>query len=98
MGQDVSMRTLLVVPMISSDRLFQLESSAWTLRGDHKSGPCVLRVITVEQDSQAHVKMGTRTLYGSLKRMLADGLREQVAALRETNLLLHMGLGYSPFI
>jgi hypothetical protein len=25
-------------------------------------------------------------------------VREQVAALRETNLLLHVGLGYSPFI
>src|SRR5262252_10072498 len=28
----------------------------------------------VKQDSQGQVKMGTGTLYGSLKRMLADGL------------------------
>jgi DNA-binding PadR family transcriptional regulator len=28
----------------------------------------------VKQDSQSQVKMGTGTLYGSLKRMLADGL------------------------
>ncbi|HEY7094127.1 MAG TPA: PadR family transcriptional regulator [Ktedonobacterales bacterium] len=28
----------------------------------------------VRQDSQGQVKMGTGTLYGSLKRMLADGL------------------------
>ena len=28
----------------------------------------------VGQDSQGQVKMGTGTLYGSLKRMLADGL------------------------
>jgi DNA-binding PadR family transcriptional regulator len=28
----------------------------------------------VKQDSQNQVKMGTGTLYGSLKRMLADGL------------------------
>jgi DNA-binding PadR family transcriptional regulator len=28
----------------------------------------------VQQDSQGQVKMGTGTLYGSLKRMLADGL------------------------
>lgn len=28
----------------------------------------------VKQDSQDQVKMGTGTLYGSLKRMLADGL------------------------
>lgn len=28
----------------------------------------------VRQDSQDQVKMGTGTLYGSLKRMLADGL------------------------
>jgi DNA-binding PadR family transcriptional regulator len=31
----------------------------------------------VKQDSQAQVKMGTGTLYGSLKRMLADGLIEE---------------------
>jgi DNA-binding PadR family transcriptional regulator len=31
----------------------------------------------VKQDSQTHVKMGTGTLYGSLKRMLADGLIEE---------------------
>lgn len=30
----------------------------------------------VKQDSQGQVKMGTGTLYGSLKRMLADGLIE----------------------
>jgi DNA-binding PadR family transcriptional regulator len=28
----------------------------------------------VKQDSQGQVKMGTGTLYGSLKRMIADGL------------------------
>ena len=31
----------------------------------------------VKQDSQSQVKMGTGTLYGSLKRMLADGLIEE---------------------
>jgi DNA-binding PadR family transcriptional regulator len=31
----------------------------------------------VGQDSQSQVKMGTGTLYGSLKRMLADGLIEE---------------------
>src|SRR5260370_18059123 len=31
----------------------------------------------VKQDSQGQVKMGTGTLYGSLKRMLADGLIEE---------------------
>jgi DNA-binding PadR family transcriptional regulator len=31
----------------------------------------------VKQDSQARVKMGTGTLYGSLKRMLAAGLIEE---------------------
>lgn len=31
----------------------------------------------VNQDSQGQVKMGTGTLYGSLKRMLADGLIEE---------------------
>ncbi len=31
----------------------------------------------VKQDSHAQVKMGTGTLYGSLKRMLADGLIEK---------------------
>ena len=31
----------------------------------------------VKQDSQDQVKMGTGTLYGSLKRMLADGLIEE---------------------
>lgn len=30
----------------------------------------------VRQDSLSQVKMGTGTLYGSLKRMLADGLIE----------------------
>jgi DNA-binding PadR family transcriptional regulator len=32
----------------------------------------------VKQDSHDQVKMGTGTLYGSLKRMLADGLIEEV--------------------
>jgi DNA-binding PadR family transcriptional regulator len=32
----------------------------------------------VKQDSSGQVKMGTGTLYGSLKRMLADGLIEEV--------------------
>ena len=31
----------------------------------------------VKQDSQGQVKMGTGTLYGSLKRMLAGGLIEE---------------------
>ena len=31
----------------------------------------------VRNDSQSQVKMGTGTLYGSLKRMLADGLIER---------------------
>jgi DNA-binding PadR family transcriptional regulator len=31
----------------------------------------------VKQDSQGQVTMGTGTLYGSLKRMLADGLIEE---------------------
>jgi DNA-binding PadR family transcriptional regulator len=31
----------------------------------------------VKQDSAGQVKMGTGTLYGSLKRMLADGLIEE---------------------
>ena len=31
----------------------------------------------VKHDSQEQVKMGTGTLYGSLKRMLADGLIEE---------------------
>lgn len=31
----------------------------------------------VKQDSQGQVKMGTGTLYGSLKRMLADALIEE---------------------
>src|SRR5579859_7603678 len=30
-----------------------------------------------KQDSQGQIKMGTGTLYGSLKRMLADGLIEE---------------------
>src|SRR2546425_95532 len=35
----------------------------------------------VKQDSQGQVKMGTGTLYGSLKRMLADGLIEEAGSL-----------------
>lgn len=31
----------------------------------------------VRQDSQGQLKMGTGTLYGSLKRMLADGMIEE---------------------
>jgi DNA-binding PadR family transcriptional regulator len=31
----------------------------------------------VQQDGQGQVKMGTGTLYGSLKRMLADGFVEE---------------------
>ena len=33
----------------------------------------------VNQESQRQVKMGTGTLYGSLKRMLADGLIEEAS-------------------
>jgi hypothetical protein len=33
----------------------------------------------VKRDSQKQVKMGTRTLYSSIKRMLADGLIEEAA-------------------
>ncbi len=33
---------------------------------------------TVRRDSNATVKMGNGTLYGSLKRMLADGLIEDI--------------------
>lgn len=35
----------------------------------------------VKQDSRGQVKMGTGTLYGSLKRMLADGLIEEAGSL-----------------
>jgi len=35
----------------------------------------------VKQDSQGQVKMGTGTLYGSLKRMLADELIEEAGSL-----------------
>lgn len=42
------------------------------LSGDEKHGYEIMK--HVKQDSQDQVKMGTGTLYGSLKRMLADGL------------------------
>ena len=35
----------------------------------------------VKQDSRFLVKMGTGTLYGSLKRMLTDGLIEEAGSL-----------------
>src|SRR3954471_23404015 len=34
----------------------------------------------VAEDSQGRVSMGTGTLYGSIKRMLADGLIEQTGS------------------
>ncbi len=42
------------------------------LAGGEKHGYEIMK--QVKQDSQSQVKMGTGTLYGSLKRMLADGL------------------------
>ncbi len=42
------------------------------LAGGEKHGYEIMK--QVKQDSQGQVKMGTGTLYGSLKRMLADGL------------------------
>src|SRR5262245_37740766 len=42
------------------------------LAGGEKHGYELIK--QVNQDSQQQVKMGTSTLYGSLKRMLADGL------------------------
>src|SRR5947209_17709888 len=38
----------------------------------------------VKQDSQNQVKMGTGTLYGSLKHMLADGLIEEAGEKPDT--------------
>jgi DNA-binding PadR family transcriptional regulator len=42
------------------------------LAGGEKHGYEIMK--QVKQDSNGQVKMGTGTLYGSLKRMLADGL------------------------
>ena len=42
------------------------------LSGGEKHGYEIMK--QVKHDSQGQVKMGTGTLYGSLKRMLADGL------------------------
>src|SRR5690242_21235267 len=44
------------------------------LAGGEKHGYEIMK--QVKQDSSGQVKMGTGTLYGSLKRMLADGLIE----------------------
>ena len=45
------------------------------LAGSEKHGYEIMK--QVKQDSLGQVKMGTGTLYGSLKRMLADGLIEE---------------------
>jgi DNA-binding PadR family transcriptional regulator len=45
------------------------------LAGGDKHGYEIMK--QVKHDSQSQVKMGTGTLYGSLKRMLADGLIEE---------------------
>lgn len=45
------------------------------LAGGEKHGYEIMK--QVKHDSHAQVKMGTGTLYGSLKRMLADGLIEE---------------------
>jgi DNA-binding PadR family transcriptional regulator len=45
------------------------------LAGADKHGYQIMK--QVKRDSQDQVKMGTGTLYGSLKRMLADGLIEE---------------------
>jgi DNA-binding PadR family transcriptional regulator len=45
------------------------------LAGADKHGYEIMK--QVKHDSQDQVKMGTGTLYGSLKRMLADGLIEE---------------------
>lgn len=45
------------------------------LAGGEKHGYAIMK--QVKHDSQGHVKMGTGTLYGSLKRMLADRLIEE---------------------
>jgi DNA-binding PadR family transcriptional regulator len=42
------------------------------LAGGEKHGYEIMK--QVKQDSHSRVKMGTGTLYGSLKRMLSDGL------------------------
>jgi DNA-binding PadR family transcriptional regulator len=45
------------------------------LAGGEKHGYEIMK--QVKHDSRDQVKMGTGTLYGSLKRMLADGLIEE---------------------
>jgi DNA-binding PadR family transcriptional regulator len=45
------------------------------LAGGERHGYQIMK--QVQQDSHGQVKMGTGTLYGSLKRMLADGLIEE---------------------
>jgi hypothetical protein len=46
MGLDISMSLHVVVPSLAVINFSSIEYSAWTLRGDHKSWPYVLRVIT----------------------------------------------------
>jgi DNA-binding PadR family transcriptional regulator len=45
------------------------------LAGGERHGYEIMK--QVKHDSQSQVKMGTGTLYGSIKRMLADGLIEE---------------------
>ena len=47
------------------------------LMGGEKHGYGIMR--DVEEVSDGHVRMGPGTLYGSIKRMLADGLIEESA-------------------
>jgi DNA-binding PadR family transcriptional regulator len=49
------------------------------LASGEKHGYAIMK--QVKQDSQSQVKMGTATLYGSLKRMLAAGLIEEAGSL-----------------
>ena len=51
------------------------------LAGDDKHGYEIMKA--VRQDSNGSVKMGNGTLYGSLKRMLADGLIEDAGERAE---------------
>ena len=48
----------------------------FALAGGDKHGYEVAK--QVAEDSQGRVRMGTGTLYGSIKRMLADGLIEEL--------------------
>jgi DNA-binding PadR family transcriptional regulator len=47
------------------------------LKGGEKHGYAIMR--DVEELSDGRVRMGPGTLYGSIKRMLADGLIEETA-------------------